>query len=89
MALTQKSLTDIVTALNTGELKMDDLLAQLSTEKMYIRRGSSFTELKPDGVSFVNGAPAKIFTADSKRIDRDGKEVERKERKKNSENGAS
>ncbi len=83
MALTQKSLTDIVTALNTGELKMDDLLAQLSTEKMYIRRGSSFTELKPDGVSFVNGAPAKIFTADSKRIDRDGKEVERKSRKSN------
>jgi hypothetical protein len=87
MALTQKSLTDIVTALNTGELKMDDLLAQLSTEKMYIRRGSSFAELKPDGVSFINGAPAKVFTADSNRIDRDGKEVERKPRKSNGAEG--
>ncbi len=89
MALTQKSLTDIVTALNSGELKMDDLLAQLSTETQYLRRGSSFVELKSDGVSFINGAPAKVFTADSKRIDREGKEVERQERKKKSENGAS
>ena len=89
MALTQKSMTDVVAALNSGELTMDQLLSQLATEKQYIRRGTSYSELKYDGVSFIAGAPAKVFTLDTARIDREGKEVERKERAKKSENGAS
>lgn len=89
MALTQKSMTDVVAALNSGEITMDQLLSQLATEKQYIRRGTSYSELKYDGISFIAGAPAKVFTVDSERIDREGKKVESKPRKKNSENGAS
>jgi hypothetical protein len=89
MALTQKSMTDVVSALNSGELTMDQLLGQLATEKQYVRRGSSYSELKYDGVSFIAGAPAKVFTVDSERIDREGKEVESKPRKSKSDNGAS
>lgn len=84
MAIGQKSLNDVITALNSGELSMDELLGQLSTEKQYVRRGTSYSELKYDGVSFINGAPAKIFTVASEKIDRNGVIVERKSRNGNS-----
>jgi len=85
--MTQKSLTEVVAALNTGEITMDQLLSQLETEKQYVRRGSNYSLLKYDGVSFVNGAPAKIFTVESEKTDREGNVVARKPRKKDT-NGA-
>ncbi|HEY7160205.1 MAG TPA: hypothetical protein VH815_03055, partial [Acidobacteriota bacterium] len=81
--MTQKSLTEVVAALNSGEITMDQLLGQLETEKQYVRRGSTYSLLKYDGISFVVGAPAKVYTVESTRIDRDGKEIERKSRNGN------
>jgi len=80
MALTDKALRDVVTALNSGELTMDDLLANLETKTMYVRRGASFSQLNYEGVSAIGGEFAKVFTVESKRIDRAGNEIVRQSR---------
>jgi hypothetical protein len=86
--MNEKSLNDVVKALNTGELTMDQLLANLDTEVAYVRRGTSFAELKFENISQVNGKLAKVYSVASDRIERDGKIVERKPRKKAESNGA-
>ena len=86
--MNEKSLNDVVKALNTGELSMEDLLANLDTEAAYVRRGTSFAELKFENISQVNGKLAKVYSVSSDRIERDGKIVERKPRKKAESNGA-
>lgn len=80
MSVTQKSLNEVLSALNSGELSMDDLVNQLSTETQYVRRGATFASLVYDGVSFINGKPARVFTVAGERIDRNGVKVERKPR---------
>lgn len=87
--MNEKSLNDVVKALNTGELTMDDLLANLDTETSYVRRGTSFAELKFENISQVNGKLAKIYSLASDKIERDGTKVQRKPRaKKTATNGA-
>ena len=86
--MNEKSLNDVVKALNTGELTMDQLLANLDTEAAYVRRGTSFAELKFENISQVNGKLAKIYSVASDRINRDGTIIERKPRKKAATNGA-
>lgn len=87
--MNEKSLNDVVKALNTGELSMEDLLANLDTEAAYVRRGTSFAELKFENISQINGKLAKVYSVASDRIQRDGTAVARKPRAKKSEsNGA-
>ena len=87
--MNEKSLNDVVKALNTGELSMEDLLANLDTEAAYVRRGTSFAELKFENISQVNGKLAKVYSVASDRIERDGTVVARKPRAKKAEtNGA-
>lgn len=87
--MNEKSLVDVVKALNSGELTMDQLLENLSTETAYVRRGNSYAALKYENVSQINGKFAKVYSVASEKIERDGSVVERKPRKKKSEtNGA-
>lgn len=80
MSVTQKSLNEVLSALNSGELSMEELVNQLSTETQYVRRGATFARLVYDGVSFMYGKPARVFTIEGGRIDRNGVKVERKPR---------
>ena len=84
----ENSLKDVLAALNSGELSMDQLLENLDTKTAYVRRGSSFAVLKYESVSQINGEFAKVYTLASEKIERDGKPVERKPRKKAEANGA-
>lgn len=86
--MNEKSLNDVVKALNTGELTMDQLLANLDTEVAYVRRGTSFAELKFENISQVNGKLAKIYSVASDRIERDGTVVARKPRAKKAESNS-
>ena len=87
--MNEKSLVDVVKALNSGELTMDQLLENLSTETAYVRRGNSYAALKYENVSQINGKFAKVYSVATDKIERDGTKVERKPRKKKSEtNGA-
>ena len=84
----ENSLKDVLAALNSGELTMDQLLENLDTRTAYVRRGSSFSQLKYEAISQVNGEFAKVYTLASEKIERDGSVVERKPRKKVEVNGA-
>lgn len=87
--MNEKSMKDVVNALNTGELTMDQLLENLSTETAYVRRGNSYAALKYENVSQINGKFAKVYSVASEKIERDGTAVARKPRKKKGEtNGA-
>lgn len=87
--MNEKSLVDVVKALNSGELTMDQLLENLSTETAYVRHGNSYAALKYENVSQINGKFAKVYSVASEKIERDGSVVERKPRKKKAEtNGA-
>lgn len=85
----ENSLKDVLAALNSGELTMDALLENLDTKTAYVRRGTSFSALKYENVSQINGEFAKVYSVASEKIERDGKVVERKPRaKKGESNGA-
>jgi len=87
--MNEKSLVDVVKALNSGELTMDQLLENLSTETAYVRRGNSYAALKYENVSQINGKFAKVYSLASEKIERDGTVVARKPRTKKTEsNGA-
>lgn len=78
----ETSLKDVLAALNSGELTMDQLLENLDTKTAYVRRGTSFAALKYENVSQINGEFAKVYSVASEKIERDGKPVERKPRAK-------
>lgn len=86
--MNEKSLNDVVKALNTGELTMDQLLANLDTEVAYVRRGTSFAELKFENISQINGKLAKVYSLSSEKIERNGMIVERKPRTKKAESNS-
>lgn len=87
--MNEKSLVDVVKALNSGELTMDQLVENLSTETAYVRRGNSYAALKYENVSQINGKFAKVYSVAAEKIERDGTVVARKPRAKKGEtNGA-
>jgi hypothetical protein len=79
--MTEKSLKDVLTALNSGELKFEDFVAQIETDKVYLRRGTSYSKMKDEGVTQIAGVGfVKVYSVETERIDRDGNVVERQSR---------
>jgi hypothetical protein len=79
--MTEKSLKDVLTALNSGELKFEDFVSQIETEHIYLRRGASYSKMKDEGVTQITGIGfVKVYSVETERIDRDGKVVERQSR---------
>jgi len=79
--MTEKSLKDVLTALNSGELKFEDFVAQIETDQTYLRRGASYSKMKDEGVTQIAGIGfVKVYSVETERIDRDGKVVERQSR---------
>jgi hypothetical protein len=82
------SLSDILAALNSGTVNMEDVIKGLKTETSFVRQGNNFRELKIETVSRVNGNLANVYTLGEK-IDRDGNKVVAKTRKKKDNEQAS
>jgi hypothetical protein len=89
--MNQKAFDEVVAALNSGKITLDELASHVEASVNYIRRGNAYTLLTKDGngVAQINGQWSNVYVAEGKPIERNGTEKVRKQRKPKGEtNGA-
>lgn len=74
------NLNETLQELNAGKITMEQLIEALTAKPAFVRTGSTFRRLERDGVSFVRGEMALVYTLGEK-TDRDGNKVVVKPRK--------
>lgn len=80
-ATKQTNLNETLNDLNSGKDSMDALIERLKSQAAFVRTGSTYRLLERDGVSFVKGEMALVYTLGEK-CDRHGNKVVAKPRKK-------
>lgn len=80
------TMTDILKALNSGEMKYDDLINGINQgveiSNSYALVGRIYRKLEKPTIGSICGSPARIYRLDGKKIHADGTEFKAKTRHK-------